>query len=305
MKQYFILQFKMINRQLIEWGIVPLIGYVVGLFVFIIISLKLFENTQYAEYIFIVLAISLVIKLNEISRNDFLKICYSKVEYIKIRIVENIIVSIVFITFLCYQEKYLSAFLLFIAACVMALIDLKNKSSFTLPTPFFKYPFEFTVGFRSNYLIYFFAYFLTCMSISVNNFNLGIFSLILTLLSCLYYYTNTEDEFYVWVFSLTPKEFLKYKLKNIILYSTILCLPIIVSLSLFFYTKIDIILGIQCLGYLVIYKTMLAKYTVFPEKLNIRFTIVIVLTMWFPPLLLIIIPYLYLQSIKKLKEILQ
>lgn len=305
MKQYFILQFKMINRQLIEWGIVPLIGYVVGLFVFIIISLKLFENTQYAEYIFIVLAISLVIKLNEISRNDFLKICYSKVEYIKIRIVENIIVSIVFITFLCYQEKYLSAFLLFIAACVMALIDLKNKSSFTLPTPFFKYPFEFTVGFRSNYLIYFFAYFLTCMSISVNNFNLGIFSLILTLLSCLYYYTNTEDEFYVWVFSLTPKEFLKYKLKNIILYSTILCLPIIVSLSLFFYTKIDIILGIQCLGYFVIYKTMLAKYTVFPEKLNIRFAIVIVLTMWFPPLLLIIIPYLYLQSIKKLKEILQ
>ena len=159
MKEYFILQFKMLNRQLTEWGIEPVIGYVVGLFAFIGISMKLFEKTQFAEYIYIVLALSLVIKLNEINRNDFLKLCYSKTEYIKIRIVENLIVSIVFITFLLFQEKYLSSILLFISVCLFSLIDLKSKSSFTLPTPFYKYPFEFTVGFRSNYFIYFFAFF--------------------------------------------------------------------------------------------------------------------------------------------------
>jgi hypothetical protein len=305
MKEYFILQFKMLNRQLTEWGIEPVIGYLVGLFAFIGISIKLFEKTQFAEYIYIALALSLVIKLNEINRNDFLKLCYSKTEYIKIRIVENLFVSIVFITFLFFQEKYLSSILLFISASLFSLIDFKNKSSFTLPTPFYKYPFEFTVGFRSNYFIYFFAYFLTFMSISVENFNLGIFSLILALLSCLNYYTNSEDEFYVWIFSLTPNEFIRYKLKNIIQYSTILCLPIIISLSLFFYTKIDIILGFQFLGYLFIFTTMLAKYSVFPEKLNIRFGIVFALTLWLPPLLMLIIPYLYIQSMKKIKEILQ
>ena len=305
MKEYFILQFKMLNRQLTEWGIEPIIGYVVGLFAFIGISMKLFEKTQFAEYIYIAFALSLVIKLNDIKRNDFLKLCYSKTEYIKIRIVENLIVSIVFITFLLFQEKHLSSILLFISASLFSLIDFKDKSSFTLPTPFYKHPFEFTVGFRSNYFIYFFAYFLTFMSISVDNFNLGMFSLILTLLSCLNYYTNSEDEFYVWTFSLTPKEFIRYKLKNIIQYSTILCLPIIISLSLFFYKKIDIILGFQFLGYLFIFTTMLAKYSVFPEKLNIRFGIVLALTLWLPPLLLLIIPYLYIQSTKKLKEILQ
>ena len=299
MKEYFILQFKMLNRQLTEWGIEPVIGYLVGIFAFIGISIKLFEKTQFAEYIYIALALSLVIKLNEINRNDFLKLCYSKTEYFKIRIVENLIVSIVFITFLLFQEKYLSSTLLFISASLFSLIDFKNKSSFTLPTPFYKYPFEFAVGFRSYYFIYFFAYFLTFMSISVDNFNLGIFSLILTLLSCLNYYTNSEDEFYVWVFSLTPKEFIRYKLKNI------LCLPIIISLSLFFYTKIDVIIGFLFLGYLFIFTTMLAKYSVFPEKLNIRFTIVLALTIWLPPLLLLIILYLYIQSTKKLKEILQ
>jgi hypothetical protein len=305
MKEYFILQFKMLNRQLTEWGIEPIIGYIVGFLAFIGISIKLFEKTQFAEYIYIALALSLIIKINEVNRNDFLKLCYFKIEYIKLRIIENLIVSIAFIIFLILQEKYLSSILLLISACLLSLIDLKNKSSFTLPTPFYKYPFEFTVGFRTNYFIYFFAYFLTFMSISVNNFNLGIFSLILTLLSCLNYYTNSEDEFYVWMFSLTPKEFIRYKLKTIIKYSTILCLPIIISLSICFYTKIDLIIGFQCLGYLFIFTTMLAKYSVFPQKLNIRYGIIFALTLWFPPLLLLIIPYLYIQSTKKLKEILQ
>lgn len=305
MKEYLILQFKMLNRQLIEWGIEPLIGYLVSLIAFINISIKLFEKTQFAEYIYIALALSLVIKLNKINRNDFLKLCYSKTEFMKIRIVENLIVSIAFITFLLFQEKYLSSILLFISASLFSLIDFKTKSSFILPTPFYKHPFEFATGFRSNYIIYLFAYFLAFMSISVANFNLGIFSLILTLLSCLNYYTNAEDEFYVWVFSLTPKEFIRYKLKNIIQYSTILCLPIIISLSVFFYTRIEIILGFQFLGYLFIFTTMLAKYSVFPEKLNIRFGIVFALTFLLPPLLLLIIPYLYIQSTKKIKEILQ
>ena len=60
MKEYFILQFKMINRQLTEMGIEPIIGYVIGLLVFVGVSIKLFEKTQYAEYIYIVLALSLI-----------------------------------------------------------------------------------------------------------------------------------------------------------------------------------------------------------------------------------------------------
>jgi hypothetical protein len=53
MKEYFILQFKMLNRQLTELGIEPVIGYLFGLFAFIGISIKLFEKTQFAEYIYI------------------------------------------------------------------------------------------------------------------------------------------------------------------------------------------------------------------------------------------------------------
>jgi hypothetical protein len=305
MKEYFTLQLRMLNRQLTELGIEPIIGYSVGVFAFVGLSIQFFEKTQYAEYVYLFLALSFVIRLSEVSRNDFLKLCFSKVEYMKLRIIENLIMATPFMAFLIFQNKYLASILLLLSIVFLTTFDFKNKSNFTIPTPFYKHPFEFTVGFRTNFLIFLFAYFLTFMSITENNFNLGIFSLILALIACLNYYVNSEKEFYVWIFSLTPKEFISYKLKNIVQYSTFLCFPIIVSLSIFFSSKIDIILGFQCLGYLFIFTTMLAKYSVFPEKLNIRFGIVFALTVWLPPILLLIIPYLYIQSTKKLNEILE
>jgi hypothetical protein len=44
MKEHFILQFKMLNRQLTEWGIEPIIGYFVASVAFLGVSIKLFEN---------------------------------------------------------------------------------------------------------------------------------------------------------------------------------------------------------------------------------------------------------------------
>ena len=294
----------MLNRQLTEWGVEPLLGYVVGLFAFFILSIQLFEKTSFAIYIYGVLTLSTILKLNEPNRNSFLKLCFSRMEYLKLRIIENSIVALPFTLFLLYQEDYLFAFSLTIAGVLLSQMDLRSNLNFTLPTPFGRRPFEFTVGFRSNYLIYFFAYFLTIMAISVGNFELGIFSLIVALLACLNYFTHTENDYYVWIFSLSPKEFIRYKWKTIVLYTGFLCLPILLSLSFVFYSKMDIILGFQCLGYLFIFTTMLAKYSVFPDSLNIRFSLVLVFTIWLPPLLLLIIPYLYLQSIKKLNQLL-
>ena len=305
MKKYFTLQFKMLNRQLAEWGIEPIVGYTLGLFIFSILSFQLFNKTKYADVIYIGIALSQIIKSNEVVRNNFLKLTYSTIDYLKLRIIENWIISSPFVIFLVYQENYLFAISLLVFCGFSVLFVLKSKSNFYLPTPFFKYPFEFTIGFRTNFVLYIFAYFLTIMSIVVSNFNLGIFSLIVTIMGCAAYFTNSENKFYIWIYSLNPKEFLYTKTKMIVLYSTILCSPILISLSIFYSNKIDIILGIQCLGYLFIYMTMLAKYSIYPEKLNIRFGIVIALTIWLPPILILIIPYLYIESAKKLKEILQ
>ena len=305
MKEYFTLQYKMGNRQLTEWGIEPLIGYVASSVLFVFISVRLFDKMQYAEYLYVAAALTIIIKLSEGNRTTFLKFCFSKVQYMKIRLIENGLFAAPFLIFLAYQQLYLTASVLALFSGLLSLMDLKYKSTFTLPTPFYKRPFEFAVGFRSNYFVFPFAYFLTFMAIYADNFNLGIFSLLLTFLCYLAYYTKPEEEFYVWVFALKPKEFLRYKLTNIIQYASVLSLPIVVILCWYFSENIEIIIAFQCLGYLFVSTVMLAKYAMFSEKLNIKFGVILVLSFWFPPLLVLIIPYLYFQSIKTLKKTLQ
>jgi hypothetical protein len=58
MKEHFILQFKMLNRQLTEWGIEPIIGYFVASVVFR--CFNYLKKTQYAEYIYIATVLSIV-----------------------------------------------------------------------------------------------------------------------------------------------------------------------------------------------------------------------------------------------------
>lgn len=294
----------MSKRQLTEWGIEPLLGYSLGFFIFLVLSFQLFKKTQYADIIYVGIALSQIIKLNEIARNNFLKLTYTTIDYLKLRIIENWTVSSPFVIFLIYNNNYLSAIVLLISSTLLVMFVMKSKSNYYIPTPFFRYPFEFTTGFRTNFILFVLAYFLTIISIVVSNFNLGIFSLIIALMGCASYFTNPEHKFYIWIYSLRPKDFLYTKTKMIVLYSTILCLPIVICLSIFYYNKIDIILGIQILGYLFIYMTMLAKYSVFPEKLNLRYGIVLAFTLWFPPIIVFIIPYLYIESTKKLKNIL-
>jgi hypothetical protein len=76
------------------------------------------------------------------------------------------------------------------------------------------------------------------------------------------------------------------------------------SLSVFFQDKALIIIGMQCLGYFYVCTGMLAKYFSFPDEISIKQVIVFVSLVLLPPLLIIILPYLYIQSIKKLNKIL-
>ena len=76
MKNYFQLQFKILNRKLIEFGLPLLIGYTLVPFLFVALSNSLFKKTEFASYIFCLLALSLVSKLSESERNNFYFLYY-------------------------------------------------------------------------------------------------------------------------------------------------------------------------------------------------------------------------------------
>jgi len=304
MKYYFRLQYTLLNRHVSEFGLPPSLGYPLALLVFVGLSFYLFAQTGMAEYIYLFVSLSLVFSVGTVQRNTFLKSCYSTHVYYKIRLLENGLIAVPFLVFLLAKQCFFTAGLLSLGTGLAVFVNIGQMFKFSLPTPFYKYPFEFIVGFRKLVLLVLFAYFLTLMSVAVDNFNLGIFSLLFVFLIGLSFYGNPESSFFVWIHKHSSKEFLQYKVSIALFYSTLLCLPVTACLLLFYPNFWGAILAIQGLGYLYLTCMVLAKYSNFPYKLSLLQSILLSLGLWFPPLLLGIIPFFYSQSVKRLNELL-
>jgi len=305
MKHYFRLQLTMLNRQFTELRINPIVGILFSIFAFIGISVILYSKTEYANSIYLVISLILTQRLCEVNRTTFLKICFVKKDYIKLRLIENIASSIPFFIFFCFKSQLAFAVLLIILSSLLSFFSLENKSNFTLPTPFKKTPFEFTMGFRKSILIILFAYILGIISIRVNNFNLGAFSVAVTLLIYISFYSIVENEFYVWVYSAKPKEFILLKIKTLVLNSVLLSNPLMILLAIYFPSNILALSVILALGILINIILVLVKYSIFPQKMNIQLSILIAMSFILFPTLLITIPYLYKKTINNLKTILE
>lgn len=305
MKYYFRLQFKMLNRHLIQLGVSPLPGYLLSVITFIAASIYLFYKMKFAVYLYLFFAFVFMASLNKYRRNDFLKFCFSRSLYYTIRFVENFLLAIPFVFFLLYKELFLHAVILLALSPVPALVNYGGKFSAVIPTPFHKTPFEFLTGFRKMFLVFFANYALTIISIAVRNFNLGLFSIVLSFLICFSFYFEAENKFYVWIYPESARQFLFAKIKTAWLHASFLCLPMTIALCIFFPTQLYIIVGFYLLGFLYLVTIILAKYSAFPENINLQQAIFIALSLYLVPLLLIIVPYFYIQSVRKLDLILK
>lgn len=305
MKEYFQLQFKMSNRKLTEFGIPPFLAYVLLFALFVGLSVQLFGKTEFAGYAYVLIALFFLTKLTEKKRNEFLKSCFTLKRYFILRLLENLIIIFPFAIFLIYQKSFIFITILLVFASTSIFFNLNKSFNFTIPTPFGKKPFEFTVGFRNTFFIFPVAYYLTYISISVGNFNLGVFSMLLVFLVALSYYSKLEHEYYIWSFNLSPKEFLAEKMKTGLFNTTLICIPIIIALGIFFSSELETLLTflIVCYAYLV--TLILAKYSVYPNEMSIPQGVLIAISLIFPPIIVGIIPYFFIQSTKRLNAILQ
>lgn len=285
-------------------GIHPIPGYALALAGFAGLSALLFSKTVYAEYIFFFMALAVMMSLNDPGRNDFLRYCFPRKKYYTLRITENLMLSFPFLIVMTVCRAYLPAILLPVAALLLVFLTPGPRSGIVIPTPFYKKPFEFIVGFRNTFLLLIFACFLSLMSVLSGNFNLGVFSMLLIFLVAISYYSFPENEFFVWVFKLKPGKFLFDKITTAILFSLLLCFPVTFFLCVFFFSKLFIIIGLQMLCCLYLSTMVLAKYSRFPHKINLPEAVIMALSLWFPPLLIAIIPYFYVKSVKRLNEIL-
>jgi hypothetical protein len=142
------------------------------------------------------------------------------------------------------------------------------------------------------------------MGIWVGNFNLTVFALTLIFATCLSFYSEPEAPFYVWIFAQSPATFLYKKLVIAGVYANLLALPICILALIFFSDSWWIIILFLFLGSLFLITTILAKYADFPRYIGLPSTIFLGLSLVFPPLLLILIPYFYKKAIQQLNLIL-
>lgn len=305
MKFYFTLQYRRLERRIRELGIHPLVGYIIIAVLFPLASSYLFSKTDYAAWVYALLSLLTLSTLGDTNHNDQLFSIFPKAIYHRIRVVENILIALPFIAYLVFRGHYFIAMGLGIVSVLLAILHFGIRLAPVIPTPFRKFPFEFTAGFRRTFWLIGLAYFLLAKSIEVDNFNLGLFALALLFFNGMSYYTQPEDEYFVWIYNTNSKSFLHKKLLTAITCISVLTLPLLAGLLLIYPDRWWLILGIQVLGSVLLCTMILAKYSAYPREINLPQAFLFGLSLWFPPMLLVVIPLFYSRSEKQLKAFLE
>lgn len=304
MKEYLELQFKLIGRTFKDAGLTPVVAIALLLLAFFGFSIFLFYKTGFAQYIYVMTALSVIGSLSEVKRGEFLALTFGDKQMRKIRLLENTVLLLPFLIFLLYQKCFLAALFLSILSVIFALLKFRKKLFFTLPTPFYKRPYEFTVGFRNTFYLIFVAYGIATASIIVHNFSLGVFALLFVFAITLSYYMKPEDEYFVWSHNTTVKQFLFEKMKTATLFSAILILPIFTVLIIFFYRETDTILLFYIAGWAFLPCVIICKYAAFPEEVSVTQGILLALCVSFPPLLIFVTTYFFKEAESRLNRLL-
>ncbi len=305
MRNYFALQFRMVNRHLSDFGIHPALGYLLMAIIFSGFTAYLFYVSSFASYVYALLALGFSSLLSEAGRTGFLKQHFSKQQFLIIRCVENITVVLPFIVGLLIYQEWLLALGVLIISAALSYTSIERNLNIVIPTPFYKYPFEFTIGFRKNYPVIILAGFLMVMAVLYDNANLGLFAVALVLLVCLIFYLQSETVYLVWIHALSPPQFLFHKVTLALLYATLLCLPFAAVMLTFFMGHAGYLAVIYILGIIYLVTVVLGKYAFFPAPLNIPQGLLMAFSFWFPPMLLFLLPYFYKRSVRQLKPVLQ
>jgi hypothetical protein len=206
-------------------------------------------------------------------------------------VVENLAYGLPSTLFLIYKEQFVFSIPLNLLVMIMTLFNFSTNVNVTVLTPFSKKPFEFTAGFRKTFYVFLIAYALTYIQVSVGNFNLGVFSVLLIGITCFSYYSKVENDYFVRNYNLSSKEFLVEKIKMCFINFLLLSLPIVITLDFLFFNQIDILIVFIPLSFAYLTTISFIKYSFFPDEMNFSHLILIVTSLIFPPILLIFISF--------------
>ena len=304
LKQHVSLHRTRFERASLTFGLNPWVSYTLIPIIFVGLSFLWFSHGKLTEWTYVIPAVFILFIISQPDRLRFYKQIYSDNIFFKIRWLENFLIAIPFLIFMIFKTAYLPFLVLLSITILLGIKDRSDWTSFALPTPFYRFPFEFTSGFRYSWILILGLYALALISCSVDNEALGIFTLIALTLSSTIYYQNPETEYFVWIHNMNSKSFLKHKIIIALSYTMLIVFPML-TLVIFVWPSFTMWTIIGVLSSLMfIATTIVAKYTMYPHIFNLPLLLVLSLGFVAPPILLIIFPILYSKAAKNLKHIL-
>ncbi len=281
-----------------------LVGTALTLVLFIAMSAYLLYTMEYGDYLYCFLALTTVVNLGAEKRNRQLRILFSQAEYLKARLLENCLVILPFALCLLYAREWLLVLGLLAIAGLLVFYTFVKTNFAVIPTPFGKLPFENIVGFRKSILGVVFLYFLVFKGIQVENFNLAVVSFGVLFLVAMSFHAKPEPVHFVWIFSDTPRRFLSKKVGFSAMCASILALVPLVALGYFFPENFGLSLLVFFVGQLFLLSMIFAKYSAYPNEMNLPQAILYGLSLMFPPIFPFVCILFYRKAKNNLKQIL-
>ncbi|MFM1930809.1 MAG: hypothetical protein RL226_112 [Bacteroidota bacterium] len=287
-------------RRLADSGIPPAVGVPLSILLFPLFWYAVYSSTTLAPYLAVVLGVATVLKASKPERDDFLKITFGYQASRQIRLIENGLLALPFAAVLLAGKSYVLGMSFLALSLFLALVPMRARVSKALPTPFYRFPFEFAAGFRAAYPLYLVVYLLAGIGVYVDNINIAIFALCLLCLVNAMFYVHPEDEYLVWVHKHIPSKFLRIKLLTAWFYALIGVLPLAVTICLLKPNDAWLVAVMLLFGLSYLTMAVLAKYSAFPNEQGPTEGIVMALCLVMPPLLIVAIPFFYSKALKSL-----
>ena len=236
-------------------------------------------------------------------RREHLELLFIKQDVTKIRILENLFLSIPFLICIAILNPLavLGAVMMIL---VLGYVKTHRVSGRTIPTPFKSFPVLLPSGFRRKLIWHVCILIFAVVAIVIGNYNLGLFTIIISWLLQYAYYGKIEPVEYVWMHKLSPQQFLLKQIREGILASLLLIFPfvmlfIVVDPALWYFPVL-----FYTWGLLGLTMTLLAKYGDFPDETSTPNGIMAVLSVLLAPLMLFTIPFFFRLSKNNLTNIL-
>lgn len=293
-----------IKRQMEDFGIKPSIGLIIGSVLFGMLSHLVFLKTEYAPLILIAISSSMILNKSTTRKEAMMRQIYSSSTYLQIMTVENCIIAIPFIITLLLHQYLIYAALLFLISIALSLVPKIQFGNKAIQSPYYHWPYEFSIGFRRTYILLFFLLIIFCIGLYVENYNLSLVIILIIQLIFMSYYIEADEHYAIWLHKPCAKKFLSKKILIALWYSFASTFLLVILLLISNPNDYILILGLYLLSFIFLVSIILMRYACYPRAINIPEIIIMILAVIFPPLLLIIIPFYIQKSLDKIKLIL-